>query len=129
VAVEYLNYAEVVQLHDLLCFLYGGATDILDRGAIESALAQPQQIVFDVDRYPTPFLEAAAYCYYLCSNHGFRDGNKRIAVGAAFHFLRKNDIWPSCDQDILYDAIMRMIERRCTIEELADLLEGKPPTS
>jgi death-on-curing protein len=123
---QYLTFEEVVQLHDLLCFLYGGATDILDRGAIESAIAQPRQGFGGVDRFPTLHLKAAAYCYFLCLNHGFRDGNKRVGVGAAFHFLRKNGLWPACSQDGMYEAVMRVLDHTCTIEQLAQVLQGQP---
>jgi death-on-curing protein len=33
---------------------------------------------------------AAAYLYYLCSNHPFVDGNKRVALGACLVFLKIN---------------------------------------
>lgn len=124
--VNYLTFEEVVQLHDLLCFLYGGTTEVLNRDAIESALAQPQMAMFGEEFHPTLYCKAAAYCYYLCLNHGFLDGNKRVAVGAAFHFLRKNGLRPVCSQDVLYDAVMRVIGHGCTVEELASVLEGVP---
>jgi death-on-curing protein len=126
VDVQYLTLEEVVHLHDLLCFLYGGPPEGLDRGAVESAIAQPSMAVFGQECYPTLYSKAAAYCYYLCLSHGFRDGNKRVGVGAAFHFLRKNGVWPSCSQDALYDAVIRVVEHRCTLGELAAVLEGQP---
>jgi death-on-curing protein len=121
---QYLTFDEVVQLHDLLCFFYGGATDILDRGSIESAIAQPRQGFGGEECFPTLYLKAAAYCYFLTLNHGFRDGNKRVGVGAAFHFLRKNGGWPACSQEDLYEAVMRVISHTCSVEELAAVLEG-----
>jgi prophage maintenance system killer protein len=89
VEIQYVTFEEVVQLHDLLCFLYGGATEMLNKGAVESAVAQPQQAVFGTECYPSLYLKAAAYCYFLCLGHGFRDGNKRAGVASAFHLLRK----------------------------------------
>lgn len=124
VDTQYLTFEEVVQLHDLLCILYGGSIDILDRAAIDSAIAQPRQAFFGQECFPTLHLKAAAYCYYLVLNHGFLDGNKRVGVGAAFHFLRKNGVRPQCSEDKLYDAVMRVIERGCTVEELATVLQG-----
>ena len=126
-SVEYLTMQEVMQLHDLLCFLYGGASEVLDQGAIESSLAQPSMAISGEERYPTLFLKAAAYCYYLSLNHGFRDGNKRIGDGAAFHFLRKNGVWPNCSPEALYDAVMHVLAHRCTVAELAAILEGQQP--
>lgn len=124
-AIRYLTFEEVVHLHDLLCFFYGGPSEILDRGMVESAIAQPGMAVFGAEPYSTLWLKAAAYCYYLCLNHGFRDGNKRTGVAAAFHFLRKNGIRPSCSSELLYDAVLRVMEKRCTVEELATVLQGE----
>jgi death-on-curing protein len=133
VAVQYLTFEEVVQLHDLLCFLYGGTAEIHDRGMIESALAQPETAVFGTVPYPTLWDKAAAYCYHLCLNHGFQDGNKRTAVGAAFHFLRNNGIRPNCSPEAIYEAVIRILEHKCPVEELAAILEGRatcpPPSS
>jgi death-on-curing protein len=79
-----------------------------------------------VERYPTLHEKAAAYCYYLCLNHEFRDGNKRIGVAAAFHFMRKNGEQPACSSEKLYDAVMRVIAHQSTLEELAEILKGSP---
>jgi prophage maintenance system killer protein len=40
---------------------------------------------------------AAAYRFYLCSNHPFVDGNKRTALGAWIVFLKLNGATPSPD--------------------------------
>ena len=124
VTPDYLTFEEVVQLHDLLCFFYGGARDILDQGAVESALAQPRQGFGGEECYPTLHLKAAAYCHFLVLNHGFRDGNKRVGVAAAFHFLRKNGVWPACSQEALYNAVMGVIAHTTSIEDLAAVLAG-----
>jgi death-on-curing protein len=35
---------------------------------------------------------AAAYLYYLCSNHAFVDGNKRVALATCLVFLSENGL-------------------------------------
>jgi death-on-curing protein len=117
---------EVVKLHDLLCDVYGGPKDIFDTRLIDSALAQPRQGFGGEEFFPTLHLKAAAYCYFLALNHGFRDGNKRAGVAAAFHFLRKNGMTPACSEDAVYDAVMRVIKHECTVDELAVLMGGDP---
>ena len=42
---------------------------------------------------------AAAYLFYLCSNHPFLDENKRAALGACLVFLRLNGYTPAPDGD------------------------------
>jgi death-on-curing protein len=37
---------------------------------------------------------AAAYFYYLCSNHPFVDGNKRVALATCLVFLSENGLLP-----------------------------------
>ena len=39
----------------------------------------------------------AAYLFYLCRNHPFLDGNKRVGLGACLVFLRLNGIEPQPD--------------------------------
>jgi death-on-curing protein len=61
--------------------LFGGASGVRDGGMIESALARPQNKA----AYEDASLDrlAAAYLFGLAKNHGFVDGNKRIAFLAA----------------------------------------------
>jgi death-on-curing protein len=39
-----------------------------------------------------PIAIAAAYLYYLCGNHPFVDGNKRVALATCLVFLSENDL-------------------------------------
>ena len=59
-------------------------------GAIASALSQPRVSVGGEDAYPTLVDKAAALGYSLIRNHGFIDGNKRIAHAAMEVFLIMN---------------------------------------
>jgi death on curing protein len=42
---------------------------------------------------------AAAYLFYLCSNHPFFDGNKRAALGSCLVFLKVNGHKPAPDSE------------------------------
>ena len=42
---------------------------------------------------------AAAYLFYLCSNHAFVDGNKRVALGSCIVFLKLNGYETAPDSD------------------------------
>jgi death on curing protein len=46
-----------------------------------------------------PFEIAAAYLYYLCSNHAFVDGNKRVALATTLVFLSENGLLPNEELD------------------------------
>jgi death-on-curing protein len=47
-----------------------------------------------------PIEIAGAYLYYLCSNHPFVDGNKRIALATCLVFLSENSLLPNETLDV-----------------------------
>lgn len=75
-------------IHDRQIAEHGGPEGVRDSGAIESALARPRNLA----AYGKPDAAdlAAAYAYGLARNHGFVDGNKRVAWVAARLFLADN---------------------------------------
>ncbi len=85
---RWLTREIVIVLHGELIAEHGGAPGLRDEGALESALARPQQ----KHRYePKDIVRlAATYAFGLCSNHPFVDGNKRVALAALDVFLRIN---------------------------------------
>jgi death-on-curing protein len=78
----------VYAIHDRQIAEHGGLDGVRDKGAIESALARPLNLV----AYGQPDAAdlAAAYALGLARNHGFADGNKRIAWVTARLFLADN---------------------------------------
>lgn len=63
---------------------------IRDLGLVESAVNAPFQTFGGQSLYPTIFDKAARLFYGLVKNHGFVDGNKRVAAHALIVFLRVN---------------------------------------
>ena len=78
----------VLAIHDRQLAEHGGADGIRDLGAIESALARPVNLAAYGD--PDAAALAAAYMYGLAMNHGFVDGNKRVAWVTGRLFLADN---------------------------------------
>lgn len=68
---------------------HGGLPGLRDQGALDSALARPQNRLAYGKNCDLADL-AAAYAFGLSRNHPFRDGNKRIAFLAAGLFLELN---------------------------------------
>jgi death-on-curing protein len=62
---------------------------VRDRGLIESALARPLQR-WTYDESADLANLAASYGFGLAKNHGFVDGNKRVAFMALYVFLGLN---------------------------------------
>ena len=79
----------VLAIHDRQLAEHGGADGIRDLGAVESALARPVNLAAYGD--PDAAALAAAYMYGLAMNHGFVDGNKRVAWVVGRLFLADND--------------------------------------
>lgn len=77
-----LSLGEVLALHRRILAETGGQPGLRDLGAIASAVAQPKVSVGGTDAYPTVIEKAAALGYSLIRNHGFIDGNKRVAHAA-----------------------------------------------
>ena len=83
----YPTLEEALYLHDILLEKFGGATGVLDKGLLESALARPRS-----GYYRTLSEQAAALMQSLAMNHPFVDGNKRVAFAVTAVFLRMNGL-------------------------------------
>src|SRR5262245_39537487 len=89
--VQYLTSTHVIHLHQWAIEGFSGERVIIDRGLIESAVAQPQMTFDGQDLHPTVIDKAAALGFSLCQNHPFLDGNKRTALASVAVFLELND--------------------------------------
>ena len=81
-----LNVAYAV--HDRQLAEHGGLSGVRDAGALESALARPQNLA--AYRKTDAAELAACYVFSLTRNHPFADGNKRTAWVLARLFLADN---------------------------------------
>ncbi|MCL2089479.1 MAG: type II toxin-antitoxin system death-on-curing family toxin [Oscillospiraceae bacterium] len=87
-----ITIEEIILLHEKLINTTGGSPGLRDYGLLESAVLGCYQSFGGQDLYPTIIEKAARLSYFLCNNHAFVDGNKRIAVTSMLVFLRMNDI-------------------------------------
>jgi death on curing protein len=101
---------------------YGGAAGVRSDELIESALARPRNR-FAYEPETTLAELAASYLYGLAKNHGYIDGNKRIAFSAASSFLKSNGIRLTATQDEAYELVLGVVEGRCTEQEAARWIE------
>jgi len=89
---DYLTVAEVYRMQYRLIEMFGGLQGVRDQGAVEAAVFRPQS-----GYYNSLEEEAAALMESLANNHGFVDGNKRIAFTAADVFLGRNGFYIEID--------------------------------
>lgn len=61
---------------------------VRDAGAIEACAARPFASFGDYEKYPGDFEKAAALMHSLTQNHPYLNGNKRVALVAAFAWLK-----------------------------------------
>lgn len=88
-----LSYEECRRFIDSMKFaadspLFGNEKD----GSFKSALGAVYQSFGGKDLYPSSQEKAANLLYLVTKNHGFSDGNKRIAAGLFLYFLKRNKL-------------------------------------
>jgi death-on-curing protein len=84
----------VLAIHAEVLAAHGGSPGLRSQELLESAVAAPQATMMGQPMLSEPIEIAAAYLYYLCSNHAFVDGNKRVALATCLVFLSENGLLP-----------------------------------
>ena len=114
--MDYLALEDVLYIHGEQLRLFGGAKGVRDRGLIESALLRPQ-----TGYYGDVIEEAAALWESLAMNHGFVDGNKRVAFACMDIFLGLNGARLEAEPAAVVAFIYRHLEagtfRKPALEE------------
>ncbi|MER2536445.1 MAG: type II toxin-antitoxin system death-on-curing family toxin [Rhizobiaceae bacterium] len=114
--MDYLSLDDALHIHAEQLGLFGGASGIRDPGLIESALLRPQ-----TGYYADLIEEAAALWESLAMNHGFIDGNKRVAFACLDIFLALNGARLEAEPDAVIDFIYHHLEagtfRKDVLEE------------
>lgn len=101
---RFLSRRLVEALHREQLKRHGGAEGLRDEGALESALARPEnKAAYGCD---DACELAAAYLFGLTRNHAFVDGNKRIAIVAAGVFLMSNGFSLETDDARLHAFVL-----------------------
>ena len=93
-ALKHPSVEAVLAIHSEVLSAHGGGTGIRSRELLESAVAAPQATMMGSLLISDPIEIAGAYLYYLCSNHPFVDGNKRVALATCLVFLSENGMLP-----------------------------------
>lgn len=125
----FLTVALVRELHAEALVQFGGSHGLRDEALLESAVAAPQATFGGESVYANLEEMAAAYLFYLCRNHPFVDGNKRVALGACVVFLRLNGIEPAPDgpewESLVLDVAASKLDREQTTRRLKKLVKPR----
>jgi death-on-curing protein len=91
-AIKHPTVDAVIAIHSEVLAAHGGSPGLRSRELLESAVAAPQATIMGAPFISEPIEIAAAYFFYLCSNHPFVDGNKRVALATCLVFLSENGL-------------------------------------
>ena len=128
--LRHLTPATVETIHAEVLAAHGGATGLRDRGLLESAVAAPQATMMGAPLMTGPVEVAAAYLFYLCRNHPFVDGNKRVALASCLVFLEFNGLLPDKElptddwEAFVLDIAASRLDRDATTKQLRALLDA-----
>lgn len=111
----YLTVDDVLYLHDEQIRLFGGAAGVRDEGLVFSALLRPQ-----TGYYRDLVEEAAALWESLAMNHGFVDGNKRVAFASLVVFLGANGLQLTAAPDDIIGFIYHHLEAGTFTKDILD---------
>ena len=122
--MKFLSDRFILHLHAQLIDTFGGIHGLRDADLLASALPQAQA---QFDGQPLHEDLAAAYCFHLCRNHAFLDGNKRVAASAMGVVLMLNGVDIRFDEVDLYRTIMGVAEGEVSKAELTAWLRERLP--
>jgi death-on-curing protein len=102
---------------------HGGGDGVRDAGALESAMARPQNLA----GYGEPDVAAlaAAYAFGIARNHPLVDGNKRTAAVVSESFLALNGFSLAATDAELVVAFVALAAGELSEEELADWFRSR----
>lgn len=122
----HLTVTRVQEIHKLAINRFGGSDGIRDYSLLESAVSAPKATFGGESVYKDVIEIAAAYLFYLCRNHPFIDGNKRVALGTCIVFLRINGFRTKKDgpdwESLTLDVASSQLDRDQTTERLRALV-------
>jgi len=120
--------AAVKAIHAEVLAAHGGAAGLQNEGLLESAVAAPQATMMGEPLISDLVEIAAAYLFYLCRNHPFVDGNKRVALATCLVFLNENALLPDENLDpdawesLTLDVAASRLDRAGTTTRLRQVL-------
>ena len=124
----HLTVRQVLEIHAAVLEEFGRSAGVGDQVLLEAAVDVPQATGFGRSPYADLIEVAAAYLFYICRNHPFRDGNKRAAMVSAIVFLRLNGIEPAHDSEaweqLVLDVAASRLDRNQTTERLRKLVQA-----
>ena len=125
----HLTVEIVKDIHRAVIDEFGGLRGVRDEALLSSAVAAPQASFGGRSPFSDLVEIAAAYLYYLCRNHAFNDGNKRVALASSIVFLRLNGVEPARDQpeweSLVLDVAASRLDREAATARFRALMPSR----
>lgn len=117
-------YLDVEDLADIAADILAPQQVIIrDVGLLSMAVHRPQTNVFGHEPYPGVADKAAALLVSITMNHPLQDGNKRLALAAAWVFCGLNcQRQPLMTNDQAYDLVMGVAKGELDVAEVSAVL-------
>lgn len=107
-----MDLQRIIFIHEFLVNYFDTSEDpvsppgIRDQDLLESAVKRPFMSVGGADAYKGIFKKSAALFHSLINNHGFHNGNKRVALLSTIVFLGEERWWITLSDQELFDFTM-----------------------
>lgn len=115
----FLSLEQVIAIHDDQIERYGGSHGIGRLELLESTIMRPQTTFGGKDLYPGIFNKVAAIFHSLVLNHGFVDGNKRVATVSTLIFLKLNGHRLDVGQSELIQVVLKIASKEWGVKKIA----------
>lgn len=125
---KHLTVDSVVAIHEVVLASHDDGIGLRSRELLESAVAAPQARFGGKPIITNGIEIAASYLYYLCRNHPFVDGNKRVALACCLVFLQENTLLEVGTLDVdhwerlVLDVTSSELDRAQTVARLSILM-------
>ena len=121
--IQFLTFADIVEIHEYQIENFGGASGLRDIELLKSAIGMPESTFGGVFLHPTIYEMAAAYLYHLVENHPFVDGNKRVGAMATLIFLDINSIDFDAPDELFTGMVLNVARGKMLKAEIALFLK------
>lgn len=115
----YLDFDEVLAIHDRMLLVGGGGQGVRDFALMHSAMERPKASFGGRDLYPTIFHKGAALMHSFVNNHAFADANKRTAFACTVRFLSLNGYTFSAKKDGIIRLTMDVEAKKLRLKDIA----------
>lgn len=129
--MRYLTVKDIVKINTKLITTVssGELVGIKDAAALDMAVNQPQQEVFDEALYPTIHDKAAILAINLAKRHPFQNGNKRTALVAMLTFFMMNGYTTKFTQEEAVQFILNITTSQQAFDEMKEAVANDLKTS